>query len=78
MPHGVDEAAHHVERGAAAADHERGRVERPHGARQALLGKGHGEKKDAEAAAAESELERLHVQRLEVKPSTRVEEQYAL
>ena len=74
----VDEPADHVERGLAAAEHEGGRVERADGAHDALRREVEGEQQRAEAGAAQAQLERLHVQRLDVEPRARVEQEHAL
>ena len=78
LAHRVDEPADHLEGGLAAAEHERGGIEGPDRADDALRRKVEGEQQRAEARAAQAQLERLHVERLQVEARARVEQQHAL
>src|SRR5215211_1664589 len=78
LAHGVDQAADDLEGCLTAAEHEGGRVESPHRADDPLGGKIEGQQQRAEAGAAEPELQRLDLERLEVETLARVEYQDAL
>ena len=74
----VDQTAQHLERGLAAAEDERGRVDGAHGAGDALGREVEAQQQGAEAGAADGQLQGLHVQRLVVEPLGRVEQDHAL
>ena len=57
LANGVDQPAQHLERGLAAAEDERGRVDRPHGAGDALGREVEGQQQRPEARAADGQLE---------------------
>ena len=78
LAHGVDKTADHLEGGLAAAEHERGRIDRADGAHDALRRKVEREQQGPEAGAAQAQLECLHVERLQVEARARVEEQNTL